>query len=160
MCRRMSDPERIVWSPPTHGVIAVGDVIAQLWERDAPEAAFRALLAHLEKRKRESPARPLWMIAVSSEHAGMPDAAARKISARFPEFFTEFALVIEGTGFRASAARGVMASMTMMSSKRTKPHVVATVQEVCATLGQLSHGAFDPASLVRTIGETRDALRR
>lgn len=100
------------------------------------------------------------MIAVSADGALMPDTEARKVSARFPEFFTAFALVIEGTGFRASAARGVMASMTMLSSKRTRPHVVATVQEACVTLARESQGAFDPSALVRSIGEARDALRR
>jgi hypothetical protein len=156
----MTGSERLVWSPPAYGVVVVGDAIVQLWEREAPASAFRALLGHLEERKRASPVRPLWMIAVSSDEASMPDAEARKISARFPEFFTEFALVIEGTGFRASAARGVMASMTMMSSKRARPHVVATVQEACATLAQASGGALDPSALVRSIGEARDALRR
>lgn len=89
----------------------------------------------------------------------MPSADARAISARFPEFFTEFALVIEGTGFRASAARAVMASMSMMSSRRTRPHIVASVHDACTTLASLSGGALDAASLVRTIGEARAELR-
>lgn len=156
----MSDYERLVWSPPTHAVITAGDALVQLWERDAPVEAFRAILRHCEERGRASPRRSLWMVAVSSEHAGMPEAEAREVSARFPEFFTEFALVIEGSGFRASAARAVMASMSMMSSKRTKPHVVATVAEACRVLAGLSHGALDGPALARTIGEARGALRR
>lgn len=156
----MSDYERLVWSPPTHAVITAGDALVQLWERDAPVDAFRAILRHCEDRKRASPERPLWMIAVSSEHAGMPETEARKVSARFPEYFTEFALVIEGSGFRASAARAVMSSMSMMSSKRAKPHVVATVPEACRVLASLSHGGLEAAPLVRAIGEAREALRR
>ncbi len=156
----MSDYERLVWSPPTHAVITTGDALVQLWEREAPVDAFRAILRHIEERKRASPDRPLWMIAVSSEHAGMPETEARKVSARFPEFFTEFALVIEGSGFKASAARAVMSSMSMMSSKRTKPHITATVPEACRVLASLSQGALDSPSLVRAIGEAREVLRR
>lgn len=156
----MTDSEHLVWSPPAYGVISVGDAIVQLWEREAPASAFRALLTHLEERKRASPDRPLWMIAVSSDQAEMPDAEARKISARFPEFFTAFALVIEGTGFRASAARGVMASMTMLSSRRSHPAIVATVHEACVTLARESQGTLEASALVRSIGEARDALRR
>ena len=155
----MSAYERLVWSPPGHGVIAADDAIVQLWENEAPVEAFRSLLAHLEERKRATPARPLWMIAVSGVEATMPDAEARRVSARFPEFFTAFALVIEGSGFRASAARGVMASMTMMSSRRARPHIVATVPDACTALARDSGAPFDPASLVRTIGEARAALR-
>ncbi len=156
----MSDYERLVWSPPTHAVITSGDVLVQLWERDAPVEAFRTILAHCEARRRASPDRPLWMIAVSSEHAGMPESEARKVSARFPEFFTEFALVIEGSGFKASAARAVMASMSMLSSKRAKAHIVASVPEACHHLASLSNGALDAPALARAIGEARDALRR
>lgn len=51
----MPDVERLVWSPPAYGVIAIGDVIVQLWERDAPASAFRALLAHLENGSARTP---------------------------------------------------------------------------------------------------------
>ncbi len=151
--------ERVVWSPPTHAVIAAGDVLVQLWERDTPTSAFQRIHEWCAARARMTPGRRLWMMAVSAPGSPMPNAEARAISAHFPEFFTEFALVIEGSGFRASAARAVLTSMAMMSSRRARPHVGATVIDACETLERVSHGAVRSADLASAIEQVRDELR-
>lgn len=154
-----TDPERLVWAPPAYGVVASGDMLAQLWEREAPAEAFDAILRWCVRRAKATPGRPLWMIAVSAPGSQMPDAEARAISARFPEFFTAFALVIEGSGFGASAARAVMASMSMMSRRRTRPIIAATVAEGCREMERSSGGALGAAALERFVAEARASLR-
>lgn len=150
--------ERIVWVPPTHAVIVSGDTLVQIWEHAAPAAAFQAIRSHCERRARETPGRPLWMLALSASSSPMPDGEARAISATFPEFFSRFALVIEGSGFRAAAGRAVMASMSMMSSQRTRPFVTATVGEASAWLERESEGAVRRDELERLIASERAAL--
>jgi hypothetical protein len=150
--------ERVLWSPARHAVITTGDALVQLWERDAPASAFRAIQEHLVARAEASPGRPLWMLAVSGERSAMPDGEARRISATFPDHFTAFVLVIEGTGFRASAGRAVMTSMALMARRRSTPHVVANVTEGARWLASQTAGALDAAQLIRVVAQARHDL--
>ena len=151
--------ERIVWNPPSYAVVCVGDVLAQLWETESPTPAFQSILSWCEARKARTSA-PLWMITVVGETASMPDADARKIAAKFPSFFTQFVMVTEGAGFRASVVRSVLAGMAMLSSRRTAPHIVATLSEGAQLIGTLSNGAVNATALHGQLGEIRSELRR
>lgn len=150
--------ERVIWSPKGYGVITTGDALVQLWELDAPARAFRAIQEHLAARAAQAPGRPLWMMAVSSARSAMPDAEARRISATFPEHFSAFTLVLEGTGFRASAGRAVMTSMALMARRRALPHVVATVTDGARWLAAESRNTLDAGELIQVIESARGDL--
>lgn len=151
--------ERIVWNPPAYGVVCVGDVLVQLWETESPTPAFRTILSWCQARKERTDA-PLWMITVVGENSTMPDAEARRVAAQFPMHFKEFVMVAEGTGFRASVVRSVLAGMAMLSPRRASTHVTSTLSEGVQLLGTLSEGAIHATTLHGTLGETRAELRR
>jgi hypothetical protein len=151
--------ERIVWSPPSHGVVVIGDVLVQLWELASPTEAFRSILSWCELRKERQPSAPLWMITIVGESSTMPDAEARNIAAEFPRFFTEFVMVVEGSGFRASVVRSVLAGMSMLAPRRTAPHIVDGISHGSLLLASLSQGAINPNALGTDIGQIRQALR-
>ena len=154
-----TEVERVVWNPPSHGVVCIGDVLAQLWETEAPTPAFRSILSWCEARQARTSA-PLWMITVVGETATMPDGEARKIAAEFPHYFTEFVMVIKGSGFRASVVRSVLAGMAMLASRRAAPHIVATLSEGAQLLDSFGDGTLNAAQLHGLLGELRAELRR
>lgn len=154
-----TEVERVVWHPPSHGVVCIGDVLAQLWETESPTPAFRSILSWCEARQARTSA-PLWMITVVGETSTMPDGEARKIAAEFPRYFTEFVMVVEGSGFRASVVRSVLAGMAMLAPRRATPHITSTLSEGAQLLGSLGDGSFNAMHLRGRLGEIRAELRR
>lgn len=150
-------PSTILWSPPSHGAFVVGDVLVQLWEHHAPASAFRAIESHCQERKRAHPERPLWMVAVSSERADLPNAAAREVATRFPRYFDGFVLVAEGSRFRAVSARALMDAMVILARIRSAA-IASNVREGCASISQQSRGAVDPDTLAQCIHRERARL--
>ena len=149
----------MVWNPPSYGVVCVGDVLAQLWETESPTPAFLSILSWCEARHARTSA-PLWMIGVVGEASTMPDGEARKIPAEFPRYFTEFVLVIEGSGFRTSLVRSVLAGMTMLAPRRSTTHIASTLSDGVQLLGSLADGSFNATHLRGRLGEMRAELRR
>lgn len=154
-----SELQRVVWRPPTHAVIAGRDVLVQLWETESPAEGMRAVKLWCEDRKLREGDRPLFMMSVVGEGGPMPDGEARAIASEFPAYFTEFVMVVEGSGFRASAVRAVLAGMALVAPRRTAPTVVTSVAEGCVSLARQSGGVLDGARLEAAIGGARRALR-
>lgn len=154
-----TEVERVVWNPPSYGVVCIGDVLAQIWEMESPAPAVRSILSWCEARHARTNA-PLWMVSVVGETATMPDGEARKIAAEFPRYFTEFVMVIEGFGFRTSLVRSVLAGMAMMAPRRAAPHIASTLSEGVQLLGSLADGSFNATHLRVRLGEVRTELHR
>lgn len=154
-----SELQRVVWRPPTHAVIAGRDVLVQLWETASPSEGMRAVKAWCEERRQREGDRPLFMMSVVGEGGPMPDGEARAIASEFPAYFTEFVMVVEGSGFRASAVRAVLAGMALVAPRRTAPTVVTSVHEGCVALARQSGGVVDATRLEAAIDSARRAIR-
>lgn len=99
------------------------------------------------------------MMSIVGETATMPDAEARSVASEFPRFFTEFVMVVEGAGFRASVVRSVLAGMSMLAPRRASPHIVSSTSEGALVLASLSRGALKGNELATGIGQIREELR-
>ena len=151
--------ERVVWSPPSHAVLGGRDVLVQLWESASPTEGFRAVRTWCQERALREPDRPLYMMAVVGEHGPMPDGEGRAIASGFPAFFTEVVMVIDGSGFRASGVRAVLAGMALVAPRRTAPTICTSVEEGCLALARLSEGVVGAARLQAIVDAERRALR-
>ncbi|MFO0561791.1 MAG: hypothetical protein U0269_27515 [Polyangiales bacterium] len=149
--------ERISWAPGSHAVIADNHVLAQIWERAAPATAMQSILDWCKRRPKGT---PLWMIAVVPQNSEMPDARAREIASEFPRYFSSFAMVIEGRGFRVALVRSLLTSMAIISPRRVTPLFAETVDEGSALIARASHGAVDAAALSAMIADARLQIAR
>jgi hypothetical protein len=149
--------EAISWAAGSHAVIAKDNVLAQLWEHHTPSSAMQSILDWCKRRPAGS---PLWMITVVSIETEMPDGRAREIASEFPRYFSSFAMVVEGTGFRVALVRSLLTGMALASPKRVTPLLASTVDEGAALLARESRGAFDAHELAATIADVRRQIAR
>lgn len=149
--------ETISWAAGSHAVIAADNVLAQLWEHQTPTSAMQSILDWCKRRPAAS---PLWMITVVSTKTEMPDGRARDIASEFPRYFSSFAMVVEGTGFRVALVRSLLTGMALASPKRVTPLLASTVDEGAALLERESRGAVDAHALVTMIADVRRQIAR
>jgi len=151
---------RIVDQQPGALIAHVDGLLVQIWEGPAPRAAaYDAIPPVLDDDARRNGVRPacLVVVAPSSE---LPDAEARQRGATLPRHISFYVGVHEGSGFRASLLRMVIASIAMISRDSLRHEIVGDVETGCATLWPslsptLQQRWPDAAALAAAIAELR-----
>lgn len=156
----MKNDIEIVSIADTHVVGVWRNVVIQIWEHPIESLvqrrafqktgeAFRTLRAKL------GPSALLLAITVVSAHTNMPDAESRKIAAEFSSWFDYYVGVHEGTGFRASLVRTVVAGMALVAPKRAAHDICSDVRHGAAILAGRAGGTLTSADVVAAISELR-----
>ena len=101
--------------------------------------------------------RHIQMLACISKTSPMPNTNARKIAARFPEYFDYYVGVHEGTSFRGALVRAVLLGTAMLSRVRARYDIFTTVDD--DVHGLAAHGANDASELRRCVCELRERAK-
>ena len=146
-----------VWVEPGHAVGISGTTVIQVWESTGPDATRMRRILDVLTRLR-STGRHVQMLACIAETSPMPDAAARKIAASFPEYFDYYVGVHEGTSIRGALVRAVLLGTAMVSRVRARYEIFSTVDD--GVRGLVAHGANDASELRRCVCELRERAVR
>lgn len=157
---------RILTAGPAFAVARNDHVLVQIWEAThdgssphrAPFLVIERELRDMKQRLRGE--RPLLVLSVVSEDAPMPDAESRAVASRFAQFFDYYVGVHEGTGFRASLVRSVVAGMALAARVKARYEVSGDLVKGCAALAAHSGGAVDPAELLSAVIRIREGIER
>lgn len=150
----------IVSLASTHAVAVWRNVLIQIWERplDPLDQAreFRRVLRTFERQAAlKSPARPLLALTVVSETTTMPDAESRRIATDFASYFDYYVGAHEGTGFRASLVRAVVAGMALAARVKPRYDVCSDARHGAALIASRSSGTVFADELYAVITELR-----
>lgn len=121
-----------------------------------PEYA-RRVLEEVTRLRRTTHADRLIYLYVAGEHASLPDPEVRDTVAQVAEHFDACVGVHEGTGFKASAVRAVIAGITLLSRSRVRPEIVATIQKGAETLAENHADLGTRSELLEAILDVRAA---
>jgi hypothetical protein len=147
-----------VWLEHGHGIAIAGPLLIQLWETLQPDAAR---MSRIEQRFRElAECHPrVFMLTVVGEQSPMPDAGARAVASKFPELFTYYVGVHEGSSFRMSIVRSVLVGMSLMSKLRARYDVTDNLDEGIRLLTTNTEGEVDGSLVLATTQRLRAAVR-
>lgn len=155
----MERPE-IVSLARTHAVAVWRNVVIQIWEE--PLAPADQLRGFLETRRAfqtlepsTGPDRPLLAITIVSERTSMPDSESRAIAASFSTYFDYYVGVHEGTGFRASLVRAVVAGMSLMAKDRAAHDICGSLSQGAALLAARGKRTVSAEEVVQVVTDLR-----
>lgn len=144
-----------------HAVVTWNNVLIQIWEAhvdpDLQAQEFRRVLSAL-KRMKSAGVSPLLVLAVVSVQTDMPDSTSRAIATEFPEYFDLYVGVHEGTGFRASLVRAVVAGMALAARVKARYEVTEDVTSGARLLAQRSGGTVKAEDLVAVVSDLRERI--
>lgn len=145
---------------PSHAVALRDSLVFQVWEGVVDDGVQLQCFHRMERLSKQLVAKgePLFVLAIVSEHTNMPSAECRAVGARFPQYFRYYVGVHEGSGFRASLVRTVIAGMAMASRVKARYSVVSTLAEGARDLELHSQGAFPAAQAEADIRAMREAI--
>jgi hypothetical protein len=148
----------LIWLEQGHGIALVGPTLIQLWEKIQPDAAR---MRRIGDRFRElAAAHPrVFMMTVVGEASPMPDAGAREVAAKFPEVFTYYVGVHEGSSFRMAIVRSVLVGMSMLSSTRARYDVTDSLEEGVRLLVTNARGDVEGPPVLAAVHRLREAVR-
>lgn len=99
------------------------------------------------------------LLTVIEQGASSPDSDARKAVAEFlkqgSDYIKVSAVVVEGSGFRASAVRGVVTGLTMLA-RQAFPHRVVAIEEAASMYNE--HLGELPQSFLRAFDRVRSEI--
>jgi hypothetical protein len=111
----------------------------------APDTLTRSM-AELSRLRRTSHKDRFVYVYLAGERSQVPDQAAREKAAPITELFDECVGIHEGSGFRGSLVRAVVTSIGLLTPRRVRPTIVATIAEASATLAPRTGIADDEIS--------------
>lgn len=123
-----------------------------------PEYAQR-VLDEVGRLRRTTHAERLVYLYVAGERAGIPGTEVRDKLAKVGELMDACVGVHEGTGFRASAIRAVIAGITMLSRTRVRPQIVASIDEAAAQVTATHSDLGGRMAVLEAIREVREAAQ-
>lgn len=94
----------------------------------------RRVVDEMARLRRTTHSERFIYVYVAGEQSGFPSDEARAITAEAASLVDYAVGVHEGHGFRASAVRGVVVGISMLSRARVRPEIVSTVTEAAANL--------------------------
>lgn len=154
-----SAPELVALSN-MHAIATWQNVLVQLWEgplsSTTQAAEFRRVIATL-KRMKSRTREPVLVFTVVSVHTTMPDAASRAIAAEMPAWFDYYVGVHEGTGFRASMVRAVVAGMALAARVKARYDVTEDLASGARLLAARSSGVTAP-DLLAVVADLRQRV--
>lgn len=103
---------------------------------------------------------PLIVVAVISERTAMPESEARAVATRFADHFDHYVGVHEGTGFRASLVRSVVAGMAIAARQKAKYDVASDVLTGAELIQERSNGTLRADEVVHVVDELRREIDR
>lgn len=122
---------------------------------------FTRILRLIEQLKPSlEPGVPLIVVAVVSERTAMPEPEARAVAARFAEHFDYYVGVHEGTGFRASLVRSVIAGMAIAARQKARYDVAPDVFRGAELIQERSNGTLRADEVVHVVDELRREIVR
>jgi hypothetical protein len=144
-----------VWLERGHGIAIAGPVLIQLWETPQPDTSR---MPRLDERFRELAARHprVSMLTVVGEQSPMPDAGARAVASKFPELFSYYVGVHEGSSFRMSIVRSVLVGTSKL---RARYDVTDNLDEGIRLLTTNTGGEVDGPLVLATTQRLRAAVR-
>ena len=147
---------------PHFGLSVCGPVLIQHWERGTPlEGAQRA--CDLASQLGRSGMPRTASIVVVPPQSALPDSATRKELARLPKLLgpiVGFGMAHEGSGFRASAVRGVLTGIILMTRADYEHEVFANVIAAADWLGERLQGDLTASELIDGVAELRRKVLR
>lgn len=121
-----------------------------------PEYA-RRVLEEVSRLRRTTHADRLIYLYVAGERSSLPEPEVRDTVAQVAEHFDACVGVHEGSGFKASAVRAVIAGITMLSRSRVRPEIVATIEQGVEALSVRHPDLGTRAELLSAVLEVRAA---
>ena len=139
------------------------DVVVSVWSRGGDESDVRVLLDHVDDAADANEGRA-GVLMVITEHTSLPTSSARKLAGSYvrtrPGRIAHMAIVVEGSGFWASAMRSVFSGIGLLYRPKAPWTMVATVDDAVRWLVQ--HGAVDEPNtgeLNAAVDELRSAVQ-
>lgn len=109
---------------------------------DGPQAfaldVIERSMAEMTRLRRTSHKSRFIYVYLAGETSKIPDQPAREKSAPIADLFDECVGIHEGSGFRGSLVRAVVTSIGMLTARRIRPTIVATIPEAAAALTERS----------------------
>lgn len=127
---------KILTSHPGASVGTYGPLVVAI--TDGPSAfvpsTVRSSIDEIARLRQTTHAERLIYVYVAGERSGFPSDEARKTASQLASLVDYCVGVHEGSGFRASAVRGVVVGISMLSSSKVRPEIVSTIGEAAAVL--------------------------
>ena len=152
----------IIESLPNHVVATWKSIVAIVWRGETTLEAVATLRAACGELANAQP-QGIGVLTIVGPNAPLPAHAARKAIAKVlaegSALIKCSALVIEGSGFRASAVRSVVTGLTLLA-KQPFPHQVCTVEEAAGLFSQYLQGPSGRALTQSALRSGIDELRQ
>lgn len=146
----------------TYSVGSRGNVIVVHW-RSRPTLSAVLRIREVIDRVLETQPGGIGFLAIADTEVSAPDGETRDEFARVmrerADRILGSAMVIDGTGLKAAAARVVVAAITLLGDLNPVPQVCATIDDAATTLVRLLREAPEPALTAAEIAATARLVR-